>query len=1589
MSYIHYDAIKQLANQLDGKDATLFAPFIEGYYALAADEDLQDFSPEGLFSTAKTHFDSAKTFSGQPIVNVFIPNQAEHGYQGEYSVMDVTTLDRPFLIDSLLMLLTKRNIEINFVAHPLFEYQSDADGLNVLAQAKSSTEEGLSAIHIEFNKLPEAELDAIKQDVHALLTKIDRVVVDWRPMTTKMNEVLTEIDAAQNLPQSAEEVADIKTFLKWLADGHFTFLGYREYEVKDGAFYNVANSGLGVLQNPDHGAISASFTALPDSLKPKTLLPELLFFSKSNQFSDIHRPAYMDFISVKRFDDNGQVIGEHRFLGLLTEAAYTLPASHIPYLGGKFPQVKQKLDFPVDSYASKTLDHILSEFPRDEIFQADTDFIADMALGVYHLRERHQLRFFARVDRFETYVSCFVYVPRDRFDSALRAKMQDYLTQKFNGTTSTFTTSFGEGIHARVNCLVRTQPGNVPEIDREAIEQALTEMARNRQDSVSKLLNQEFGETEGNTLLNRFEKTAPVAYKNDCGMGEAVEDYKALDALSQSEQADAIALNLYDEDMADRRSMRMKLYGLKERANLSAVLPILERFGFIVKSARPYQFKQDDQDVAWVVDFSLGLEKDYTHDLADIRARFNDAFLAVWHGEAENDDLNRQVIFNGAKWRDAMVLRAIGKYLIQAKAPYSTDYIQSTLNNHPQITIELLKLFNARLNPNDVPERDNLQTTIIAGLGEQLATVSVLDEDRILRRFIDVLKAMLRTNFWRTDKNGQHRAYLSFKLDSQAIPDLPLPKPMFEIFVYSPFVEGIHLRGGKVARGGLRWSDRREDFRTEVLGLVKAQIVKNAVIVPVGSKGGFFVKQPRTESREAWMEEGIRCYKMFISGLLDVTDNIVNGEIVAPEHVYRQDPADPYLVVAADKGTATFSDIANGVAAEYGFWLDDAFASGGSVGYDHKGMGITARGAWESVKRHFRHLGKNIQTTDFTVIGIGDMGGDVFGNGMLLSEHIRLQAAFNHMHIFLDPNPNSADSYVERKRLFETPRTTWDDYDKSLISEGGGVFSRSDKSITLTPQVKAAFDIEEDELSPNQLINRLLKAPVELLWNGGIGTYVKATEESHADVGDRANDVLRVNGNELRCKVIGEGGNLGFTQLGRIEFAQHGGLVLTDAIDNSAGVNCSDHEVNIKILLNQVVERGDLTVAQRNDLLASMTDEVGRLVLRQNYQQPQAVKIAERDPDFIVNHAELIDGLEKEGRLDREIEFLPNNEEIARRIDAGEGLTAPEIAVLLAYTKIKIFDELLASDIPEQPFFQADLTHYFPKPLREKYVDDMQSHRLHREIVATFLTNSLVNHMGTIFVQRTAEETGQSVPQIVLAYVAARDIFSARKYWNSIDALDNEINADLQNELHLKVRQLLDRASNWFLMNRRDNINIEHLRNEFSNIPEVVAHLPEVMPNTVAGLADEVDELIGAGVPEDLAKELTYLPHAIYALDMIDLSGDKHDFKAVSQLYFDVFKLTDAPWLRRHILALMGSDLWLRRSAKSLMQSLMVNVNTISRSVLEQGGDPSIALADWASTRQSQLNGYQELMTEVKADNQGRLAPLSVAVGELSELARS
>lgn len=1591
MAYQHYQAVAKLAEKtLSGKEKKLIGTFLKNYYALVGDEDLQAYTPESLFATAYTHFKGVLKFDGKKdIVHVYNPNQKDHGYEADCSVIDIVTQNRTFLIDSIKMAFVREHVSIHFVTHPLYHYKLDKKGeLSALDTASESDDQNISVIHIEFDRLSADELQSVKTTITNVLAQTRLATDDWQAMGNKIADVIQSVQNTRNLPQTIEEVMETIKFLEWLQNKHFTFLGYREYELRDKELYTVPNSGLGVLRDDGKGSKSKSFANLPDDLKSEALRPQLLLFSKSNNLSVIHRPVYMDFIGIKQFNDHGEVIGEHRFLGLLTAEAYRLLPREIPLLSHKIDGIVNSVELPANSHASKSFESILSQLPRDELFQASAKQIRDMAISVLHLQERDILRFFARKDAFETFVACFIYVPKERYNTKLRRRFEEYLVKKLGGYDSEFSTHFTESLHVRVQILVRTKPGQVTEFDTKAIEADLTPMMLDWGDETARLLRDNLGNSSGNSLFKQFEQSIPAAYRDDFSASIAVKDLLALQALDDSTP---LGVNLYpnaDEDINESTKLNLKLYGLGDIAALSDLMPVLENFGFTVKSATPYQFAEKGETRCWIVNFKLRLQQPLSKPLAELAPHFTQAFTNTWTGIDESDRFDQLVMTNALSPRDITVLRAIAKYMVQAKAPFSNPYMQQAINNNAGIAEQLIALFHARMGIN-VPARDKKIKAILATLETQLAAVSSLDEDRILRWFITVINAMLRTNFFQKGVDGNDKPYLSFKLKSGKIPDLPLPKPMYEIFVYSTDVEAIHLRGGKVARGGLRWSDRVEDFRTEILGLVKAQIVKNAVIVPVGSKGGFIVKKPDNSSREAFMNEGIRCYKIFMRGLLDITDNIVAGHIVPPKDVYRHDEDDPYLVVAADKGTATFSDIANSMSEEYGFWLGDAFASGGSVGYDHKGMGITARGAWESVKRHFRHLGKDIQNETFTVLGIGDMGGDVFGNGMLLSEKIQLTAAFNHLHIFIDPTPNAAKTHIERKRLFETPRTTWDDFDKSLISKGGGVFSRSEKSIAITPEMQKAFSIKEDLLPPNQLINRLLKAPVDLLWNGGIGTYVKAESESHAEVGDKANDVLRINGSELCCKVLGEGGNLGFTQLGRIEFAKKGGLVLTDAIDNSAGVNCSDHEVNIKILLNQVVENDKMTTPQRNKLLESMTDEVGHLVLRQNYQQPQAISIGVSNKSLFIDHIRIIRHLEKTGRLNRELEFLPSDKEMKQRLESGGGLYAPELSVMLAYSKIKLFEELVDSSLPDAAIFQEDLALYFPTALREKYAQAMQSHRLRREIIATFVTNSVLNHMGTVFMHRTQEATGQSSEQIVLAYCAARNLFNARHYWSSVDALDNKVAADLQNELQLRIRRTLEQASLWFLSHRRDNIDIEVLQTEFADLNKVAKQLPKVLAKaTIDACEREIKSMVKNGVPKQLAHDLVYMPHLVSGLDIIDLVSKRQSaLDKATALYFSLANTLDARWLVSSIEELYDNDYWRRRACRSLLDNLKNNIVAVTEQADELDKNPDKALSKWSEKYANLLESYQSCLIEIQNDA-ADMSRLSVAIGEMSALAR-
>lgn len=1054
----------------------------------------------------------------------------------------------------------------------------------------------------------------------------------------------------------------------------------------------------------------------------------------------------------------------------------------------------------------------------------------------------------------------------------------------------------------------------------------------------------------------------PAAYYERFDTQTAAQDLQQLAMLNNDEP---LIWQLYQSDAEACNRLHLKLFGIDEPLMLTKVLPILENFGVSVIKAQSYELTSAPK--VWLQDYELVLDHVETVDMAVVQPQFEGGLQEIWAGRVENDALNELILTTRLDTYDVVVLRALARYLRQAKAPFSNAYIIQTLIKHSAISLELFDLFDAKMNPIEQNRADAIKR-LQASLNEQLASVERLDEEQILRWYLDLINAMVRTNFYQTE-NGERKNRLSFKFLASDIPNLPKPKPMFEIFVYSPKVEAVHLRGGKVARGGLRWSDRREDFRTEVLGLVKAQMVKNAVIVPVGSKGGFIVKSEVDASdRDAFLAEGIACYQAFLRGMLDITDNIIDGNIVPPKDVVRHDDDDPYLVVAADKGTAKFSDIANALAAEYGFWLGDAFASGGSVGYDHKAMGITARGAWESVKRHFRMLGRDIQNRDdFSVVGVGDMSGDVFGNGMLQSKHTKLLAAFNHLHIFIDPNPDCAASYQERKRLFELPRSTWEDYDKKLISQGGGVFSRADKAITITDEMKAAFAIDADQLTPNELISKLLCAPVDLLWNGGIGTYVKSANETNSDVGDRANDAVRVNGEDLQTRIVGEGGNLGFTQQGRIEFARNGGRIYTDAIDNSAGVNCSDHEVNIKILLGDVVAKGQLSETDRNELLAKMTDSVAKLVLRQNYLQPQAIELsAQNAAANLATHQRIIEHLEMEGRLDRAIEYLPSHEQIARRQKSGEGLSHPEIAVVMAYGKMWVYDQILASSVPDEAYFSEELKNYFPKDLVTRYFDEMQQHPLHREIISTYLTNSIVNRLGIETVFEIFEQSGQSLASIVRAYAISRDIFELTQAWQTLEALDNIASAQALLQLELKLRHLQSQAMSWLLSNFNDKLMVSDLIARFgSSARDLVKKGGFIEQYFAAQLSQDSQDLIDQGIPAQTTATFAMLPYRLDALEVTLLAEKSNqDVTAIAPLYFDAYQVLKIDWMLAQIHKLPQDSLWERRAVQALSSGLSRQLRMLMTQLLSSE-NPKQTFEQWQLSNQSALSNLQSQIDEL------------------------
>jgi glutamate dehydrogenase len=1581
----------QVRERLPGDQAPSCEAFVRQYYQWVPAGDLADRSTPDLYGAALAHWSLLQhRVPGEIKVRVYNPDVDTDGWQSPHTVAELVSDDMPFLVDSVTMELARAGYAIDLVIHPVIRVRRDGAGnLTEVLEAGASADDaiGESVLHAEVARERDPEMLArLRQSLERVLREVDAAVGDWHAMRGRAESLIGELDEHQP-PVAADDVEETKAFLAWLAENHFTFLGYRDYELIEQAGESglraAAESGLGILR----GAPRTTFTKLSATALTLARAPHVLVLTKANSRATVHRPSYLDYVGVKRFGVDGRVIGERRFLGLYTTAAYRESAREIPLIRGKVAEIMDRAGFPADSHDAKALLQILETYPRDSLFRADVDELFELATGILSVGERQRVRLFVVHDSLDRFIECLVCIPRDRFNTENRERVARLLVEAFAGTHVDWTVQLSESLLARVHYIVHCDKGVPADVDVAELEARLVRATRAWSDDLRVALIDEYGEDDGGRLHRRYEQAFPPAYRDDWIARSAVIDVARIEELAGAGEP---IMRLYRPLDAPAGIVRCKLFSTIG-VSLSDVLPTFEHMGARVVDERPYQIAPADGDPIWIYDFRLECVAD---DLDRVRTLFQDAFLAIWRGDLEDDGLNGLVLRGELTGEQITMIRAVAKYLRQAGIAFSDAYMQRTLLGHPDVARLLVALFVARFDPKlRNPDEAEQWVQLVEGAIDE---VESLDQDRILRSFLAVIRAMLRTNYFCTDDDGRPLAYMSFKLDPALVPLLPLPRPRFEIFVYSPRVEGVHLRGGKVARGGVRWSDRREDFRTEILGLMKAQMVKNALIVPVGSKGGFVLKQPPSGGgREALQREAIACYRTFLRGLLDVTDNIVDGEVVAPDRVMRYDDDDPYLVVAADKGTATFSDLANEVAGEYGFWLGDAFASGGSNGYDHKQMGITARGAWESVKRHFRELGTDVQQTDFTVVGIGDMAGDVFGNGMLLSRHVKLVAAFNHMHVFLDPNPDPEQSYAERARLFALERSTWMDYERSKISPGGGVYARTAKSIPISPEVRAALATDAEELSPTELIREILRAPVDLLWNGGIGTYVKASIETHADAGDKANDAVRLDGAELRCRVVGEGGNLGFTQRGRIEYALTGGRINTDAIDNVAGVNCSDHEVNIKILLDALVRQDEMTEQARNELLVEMTDAVADQVLYGSYTQTQAMSLALKQAAPMIDvHSRMIRHLEQVAGLHRKIEALPDDDTLTERRSNHQGLVAPELAVEIAYCKIHLYSLLLESDLPDDPYLAYDLERYFPPPLPQRYARIMRTHRLRREIIATVVANQLVDRAGSTFVFRLQEETGAPPSILARGYAVAREVFDMRTFWWSIEALDNEVDADTQLSMLIQARALVERATRWLARANPHAINIALTTRAYESGAAMLANaLPDVLEGGDRERFEEyASSLREAGVPPELARWVASMPAMLATFDVVEVAGaTKQPPETVMETYFHLGARLELNWLRDQILALPRTNRWQALARAALRDDLNSLHRALTQEVLATvapGVNSAVALEAWARRHGASLERCLGMLADVKASRTYDTTTLPVALREVRNLIR-
>ncbi|MGY8836261.1 MAG: NAD-glutamate dehydrogenase [Enterobacterales bacterium] len=1599
-SVILDNVCKLIQKKVRADNVLLVEKFAKALYSNMSKEDLANRNDSDLYGAALSLWNSLeKNTTDDAVIRVFNPEVAKDGWQSSHTIVEIITKDMPFLVDSVRMAMTRENIASHLLLHCPLKIKRDENakisGLsNLKAEQESSSTKTVFFIEID-RQTDSSVIESFKKELESVLVDVSVAVDDWQPIRKKLIAVTKELPKRHH-NKTTEEVSETTEFLDWLAKDNFTLMGYREYELSpvqgDYQLKGKMESSLGLMKNSteEHTRL---LSELPEVARQEARSSNLLILTKTNSVSRVHRPAYIDYVGIKRFDDEGNVIGEDRFIGLFSSSFYNNSATDVPVLKSKINRIMEMCDFAKGTHAYKAVLNILETYPRDELVQARESELLEVAMGVLQVQERDMCRLFVRKDAYGRFLSCMVYVPRERYNTALRRETQDILANAFNSDDKVeFTTYFSESTLARTHYTVRVTDNKI-EYNVKDIENNLVEAARTWEDKLQSALLESAGEARGNDLNRKYCNAFARSYKDEVLPSAAVVDIEKLELLSDENKLEMLFYRPQEE--ANSNIVRLSLFHKDEPIHLSDVMPMLENFGLRVVGETPYSVKTSDGRINWIMDFSMLIDSKGMADFDKISARFRAALTNVWGNRLENDGFNRLVLMGGLTGREASILRAYAKYMRQIGVTFSQSYIESTFANYPNIAAQIVNLFAKKFSvksPASAKTLEKLSTQIYL----ELENVANLDDDRIIRLYVDMIVATLRTNYFQKDEAGQFKSYVSFKIQPSLIPDVPLPLPAFEIFVYSPRVEGVHLRYGKVARGGLRWSDRREDFRTEVLGLVKAQQVKNTVIVPVGSKGGFVCKQLPSE-REAFIKEGQECYKIFIRGLLDITDNIERGEVVPARDVVRHDEDDAYLVVAADKGTATFSDIANGIANEYNFWLGDAFASGGSVGYDHKKMGITAKGAWESVKRHFREMDIDCQTTDFTVVAIGDMAGDVFGNGMLLSKHIRLQVAFNHMHIFVDPNPDAATSYPERERLFNMPRSSWEDYNKELISAGGGVFSRAAKSITLSPEMKKMLGTKKASMTPNELMKASLMMEFDLLWNGGIGTYIKNSKETDADVGDRANDALRINGRDLGAKIIGEGGNLGATQLGRVEFAAKGGRVNTDFIDNVGGVACSDNEVNIKILLNGLVAEGDLTRKQRDELLYSMTDEVSELVLKDCYRQTHTISITQsKGTSTLKEKIRFIHALEKDGKLNRAIEFIPSDEELAERAAAGKDLTRPELSVLVSYAKMVLKESLVSDEITENPYYRQLLVKSFPRPLREKFNDAMNNHPLRKEIIATKLANSIVNDMGLNFMVRMHEETGANEAEIAMCYSIASEIFEMRDTWSSISALDNKIPAAVQTEMLYQLRRTVRRTTRWFLRHRNKSQTIEQGIEFFApTFKDLSDNLNTYMIEKENDrIVIEANKLIDAGVPADIAKRIVSLSSLFSVMDLAEVANNSgKSISMVSNTYFKLGARMGLHWFLEQITKQPVANHWQALARSSYREELDWQQRTLSEVVLNSfEGDESDVdsqIDQWMDSQDLLLQRWKQMLAEFKTSQSHDFAKFSVALRELMLLSHN